>query len=240
MFIPKYYREEDHREILAFLKQNDFPAIVSFDGEKPVATHAPVEVVEDENGRLTVYGHVSRANPQWRTFGQREILLIFQGAHTYVSPRWYNHVNVPTWNYMMIHVYGNVRIVEGDELFALLSRLVHHHEADGGYSLEGLPQDFVEKEIKGVVGFAIDVTRMDAGYKLSQNRSDEDHENIVRELDKRGDEDSAKVAKAMRKKREESRLNKPGGSAFSQAGGETAPNQAGGRQSRPKQRSPRE
>lgn len=203
MHIPKYYREEDHERILAFLKQNNFPALVSFDGERPIATHVPVEVVEDENG-MTIYSHISRANPQWKTFEKQEILLIFQGAHTYISPRWYNHINVPTWNYMMVHVYGKVRQIQEGELFALLSRLVQKHEANTSYRLEELPQDFVHKEMKGVFGFAIDITRIDAGYKLSQNRNDEDHENIVRELDKRGDKDSAEVAKAMREKREES------------------------------------
>lgn len=204
MYIPTLYREEDREKILAFLIQNNFPAIVSFDGERPVATHTPVEVAEDGNGKITIYAHISRANPQWKTFGEQEILLIFQGAHTYISPRWYNHVNVPTWNYMMIHVYGNARLLQGDELFALFSRLVHNHETDTSYSLESLPQDFVQKEMKGTVGFAIDVTRIEAGYKLSQNRNDEDHENIVRELDKRKDEGSAKVAGAMREKRKAS------------------------------------
>jgi transcriptional regulator len=205
VYIPKYYREEDRQKILAFLKQNNFPAIVSFDGERPIATHTPVEVVENENGKITIYAHVSRANPQWKTFNEQEILLIFQGAHTYISPRWYGHVNVPTWNYMMIHVYGKVRLLQDDELFTFLSRLVHTHEVNTSYSLEGLPQDFVQKEIKGVVGFAIDVTRIDAGYKLSQNRNDEDHENIVQELNKRGDMDSVKVASAMREQREETK-----------------------------------
>ncbi len=205
MYIPKYFREQERQEILTFLRCNNFPAIVSFDGERPLATHTPVEVVENENGEITIYAHISRANPQWKTFDNQEILLIFQGAHTYISPRWYNHVNVPTWNYMMVHVYGKVRPVQGDELYALLSRLVHNHEVNTSYSLEGLPQDFVQKEIRGVVGFALDVTRIDAGYKLSQNRNDEDHENIVQELDKRGDADSMKVASAMRAKRRESK-----------------------------------
>ncbi len=203
MYIPKYYREEDREKILAFLKQNNVPAIVSFDGERPVATHVPVEIAEDQDGRITIYAHISRANPQWKTFGNQEILLIFQGAHAYISPRWYNHVNVPTWNYMMVHVYGHVHLLQGDELHALLSRLVHNHEAGTSYSLEGLPQDFVQKEMKGVVGIAFDVTRLEAGYKLSQTRNDEDHENIIRELNRREDEDSKKVAQAMHEKREE-------------------------------------
>lgn len=205
MYIPKYFREEERQKILAFLRCNNFPAIVSFDGDRPIATHTPVEVVENENGEITIYAHISRANPQWKSFDNQEILLIFQGAHTYISPRWYNHVNVPTWNYMMVHVYGKVRLLQGDELYALLSRLVHNHEVNTSYSLEGLPQDFVQKEIRGVVGFALDVTRIDAGYKLSQNRNDEDHANIVRELDNRGDADSVKVASAMRDKRRESK-----------------------------------
>ena len=87
MYIPGYFREEDRDEIVRFIKQNNFPALITFDGERPVATHLPVEVIEDENGGLTIYGHMSRANPQWKTLGGQEVLLIFQGAHTYISAR---------------------------------------------------------------------------------------------------------------------------------------------------------
>jgi len=198
MYIPKLYREEDREEILQFLRANNFPALVTYDGQKPIATHLPVEVVQNDDSSLTIFGHMSRANQQWKSFGGQEALLIFQGAHTYISPRWYGHVNVPTWNYMMAHVYGKARLVEGDELYSLLSRLVKNHEAETSYRLDGLPQEFVRKEINGVVGFAVDVTRVDAGYKLSQNRNEADHENIVRELEARGDENSATVAREMR------------------------------------------
>lgn len=201
MHIPKLYREEDREKIIEFLKQNNFPALVSRDGEQLVATHLPVEIIENETGSLTILGHMSRANPQWKSFGEQEVLLIFQGAHTYISPRWYNHVNVPTWNYMMVHVYGRVRTVEGRELHTLLNQLVGKHEAGTSYRLEDLPDEFVQKEMKGVFGFALEVTRIDAGYKLSQNRNDDDHENIIRELEKRGDENSESVAKEMKAKR---------------------------------------
>lgn len=201
MYLPKLYREEDHVRIVEFLKGNGFPALVSHDGEKLVATHLPVEIVENADGSLTVLGHMSRANPQWKSFGEQEVLLIFQGAHTYISPRWYNHVNVPTWNYMNVHVYGKVRMLEGEELYALLSDLVKKHESTTGYSMEGLPADFVEKEIKGVAGFALSVTRIDAAYKLSQNRDDESYTNIVRELEKRSDDASHEIAHEMKQKR---------------------------------------
>jgi transcriptional regulator len=198
MYIPKLYREEDREKILEFLQKNNFPVFVTYDGEKPLATHLPVEVIESEDGALTVLGHMSRANPQWKSFGDGEVLLIFQGAHTYISPRWYGHVNVPTWNYLMVHLYGKVRLLEGEALYSMLSSLVKNHEEPTSYSLESLPQDLVQKEMNGIVGFAVDVTRVDAGYKLSQNRNDEDHDNIIRQLDGRGDENSSLVAKAMR------------------------------------------
>lgn len=202
MHIPKYYREEDQAKIIEFMKSNGFPAIVSHDGEKLVATHIPIEVIENADGSVTILGHMSRANLQWKRFGEQEVLMIFQGAHTYISPRWYNHVNVPTWNYVMVHVYGKVRILEAEEVYALLSNLVTNHEKNTGYDLENLPEDFVRKEIKGVVGFAIDVTRIDAGYKLSQNRDDESYGNIVMELEKREDGDSKMVAAEMRRRRQ--------------------------------------
>src|SRR5688572_29700378 len=144
---------------------------------------------------------MSRANPQWKTFGEQEVLLIFLGAHTYISPTWYDHVNVPTWNYMMVHIYGNARVVKGEELHSVLSRLVERHEAESSYRLESLPPDYVAKEIKGVMGFAVDVTRIDAGYKLSQNRDDANHANVIHELEKREDDASKEVAKAMREGR---------------------------------------
>ena len=200
MYIPKLYREEDREKILEFLQQNNFPALVTHDGEKPIATHLPVEVIQAKDGALTILGHMSRANPQWKSFGEQDVLLIFQGAHTYISPRWYDHVNVPTWNYMIAHLYGKVRLVEGEALYSLMSRLVQKHEVQTSYSLEGLPEDFVKKEMKGIVGFAVDVMRVDASYKLSQNRNEKDHENIIRELEGRGDEYSIGVAKAMRER----------------------------------------
>lgn len=197
MYIPKYYRQEDRQLILAFLRQNDFAALVTFDGERPVATHIPVEVVETENG-WTIYGHISRANAQKKTFGGQEALLIFQGAHTYISARWYAEEDVPTWDYMIVHVYGRVREIEGDELYSVLSRLVQDHEPNSSYRLEGLSQAMVQKEIKGIIGIAVDVTRVDAGYKLSQGKTAQERANIVAELEQRGDAGSSDIAAAIR------------------------------------------
>ena len=202
MYISKLYREEDREKIIGFLKQNEFATLVTYDGEKPTASHLLMEVVEDGE-RLFVNGHMSRANPLWKTFEKNsEVLVIFQGPHTYISPTWYNHVNVPTWNYQAVHVYGSPRIVtDHAEAYNLLSKLIKRHEAENQYKLETLPQDFVAKEMKGIVAFQIEATRIEANYKLSQNRNDEDYHNIVSRLEERDDEMSHGVAEAMKEKR---------------------------------------
>jgi transcriptional regulator len=202
MYISKLYREEDREKILGFLKQNEFATLVAYDGEKPVASHLLMEVVEDGE-RLFVNGHMSKANPLWKTFEKNpEVLIIFQGPHTYISPTWYNHVNVPTWNYQAVHVYGSPRIVTDHvEAYNLLAKLIERNERDNQYRLEKLPKDFVEKEMKGIVAFQIEARRIEANYKLSQNRDDEDYHNIVSHLDEREDEMSHGVAEAMKEKR---------------------------------------
>jgi transcriptional regulator len=201
MYISKLYREEDRAKIVDFLKQNEFATLVTYDGEKPTASHLLMEVTEAGES-LFLNGHMSKANPLWKTFETNaEVLVIFQGPHTYISPTWYNHVNVPTWNYQAVHVYGSPRIVTGDEYYAMLSRLIARHEGRTSYRMESLPQDFVEKQMNGTVGFQINVTRIEANYKLSQNRDDEDYHNIISRLNEREDEMSHAVADAMKKQR---------------------------------------
>jgi len=202
MYIHKLYREENRAKILEFLRQNEFATLVAYDGEKPVASHLLMDVVEDGEN-LFVNGHMSKANSLWKTLEKNsEALVIFQGPHTYISPTWYNHVNVPTWNYQSVHVYGKPRIVtEHDETYNLLKKLIERHEAGSPYRLDTLPQDFVEKEMKGIVAFQIEVTRIEANYKLSQNRDEESYWNVVSHLDEREDEMSHGVAEAMKRQR---------------------------------------
>jgi transcriptional regulator len=202
MYISSLYREADRAKIVEFLQKNEFATLVSFDGEKPTASHLLMEVV-DEGEMLFVNGHMSKANPLWKTFGRTpEVLLIFQGPHTYISPTWYNHVNVPTWNYQAVHLYGVPRIVtDHEEYKAMLSRLVARHEGGTSYRLDGLAPDFVTDHMRGTVGFQVAVSRIEANYKLSQNRADEDYHNIIQQLRGREDEMSHQVAEAMAKNR---------------------------------------
>ena len=202
MYTPRLYREEDREKIVEFLRQNEFVTLVAHDGEKPIASHLVVDVVEDGD-QLFVNGHMSRANQLWRIFEHNaEVLLIFQGPHTYISASWYSHINVPTWNYQSVHVYGKPQlIIDNDAIHALLKQLMDKHETGSRYNMGTLPPEFVEKEMRGVAAFQVEVTRIEASYKLSQNRNDEDYWNIVSQLEHRGDEQSHAVAAAMKKQR---------------------------------------
>jgi transcriptional regulator len=202
MYIIKLFREDNRERILEFIRQNDFATLVVYDGEKPVASHLLMELVEDGEN-LWINGHMSRANPLWKMFEKNpEVLVIYQGPHTYISPTWYNHVNVPTWNYQSVHMYGKPRVIaDNNETYGILKRLISRYETSTTYKLETLPQDFVEKEMRGVVAFQIEVTRVEANYKLSQNRDDESYRSILAHLEQRADDDSHEVAKAMKQNR---------------------------------------
>ena len=203
MYVPHYFREEDLETVADFVRRHDFAALVAADQGLPLASHLLVELQADSEGTWLVNGHMARANPLWRALDPaREALLIFSGPNAYVSPTWYGHLNVPTWNYTAVHLYGIPRLIEGgDELHGILSRLIMRYEAHSEYRLESLPADFVRKEMKGVMGFQIKVTRLEAAFKLSQNRNDEDHASIIRELEKRDDAQSSAIAEEMRKSR---------------------------------------
>jgi transcriptional regulator len=204
MYVPGHFREQNQEKIDAFVRHHDFATLVSWDGARPVASHLLLELERRHDGTARLNGHMSRANPQWQSFDrEQEVLAIFSGAHTYVSAGWYGHVNVPTWNYLAVHVSGVPRLVtDRDRLVAMLKRLVDRHEAEGGstppYRMEALPRDYLDKELKGIAGFEIEVARMEVSFKLSQNRNRQDHDAVVAALEKRGDENSVAIARAMR------------------------------------------
>ncbi len=199
MYVPKYAENKDVSAIIDFIKHHAFGILVSQSKQKLVATHIPLEFSSD-NTKL--FGHISRANRQWKNFNNTsEVLAIFTGPHAYVSPSWYDHENVPTWNYIAAHVYGKISIIEGEELYQSLKQLTDKYEASSSrpVSIESMSPEYVRKSIQGLVGFEIEITNIEATYKLSQNRDQKNHQTIIRELEKRQDEGSLQVAKEMRR-----------------------------------------
>ena len=203
MYTSPYYREEDLKKIADFVREHDFATLVRAEDNLPVASHLLVDFQSDSAGTWLISGHMARANSLWKGFvPDREVLLIFGGPDTYISPTWYNHLNVPTWNYIAVHLYGLPRVIDGgEELQDILSRLIRRHETNSNYRMEALPPEFVQKQMRGTVGFQVKVTRVEANFKLSQNRDDEDYANIIQRLKERGDGQSAAVAEEMSKNR---------------------------------------
>lgn len=202
MYIPKRYEEKDKEKVHAFIRENSFAILVSVLDGLPVATHIPLLLEKDGQGRDVLVGHIARGNEQKRTFeaGAR-VLAIFPGPHAYVSPRWYTQMNVPTWNYMAIHVYGTLTVIEGDELRAALSRLVDNYERHlpRPVNIGEIGEKHVTAEMRGIVGFCILVEEIQAAYKLSQNRDERSYEEVVRQLGA-GDEAARAVAGEMERR----------------------------------------
>lgn len=203
MHIPNYYKNESLAEVKNFLIENSFGILINQTNGKLTGTHIPMELDTDEHGADVLVGHIAKANPQWKNFNKgEEILAIFNGPHAYVSSSWYEKENVPTWNYIAVHVYGTIKIIEGAELLASLKKLVDKYEAnsENPVAVEKMSPRTL-KQINGIVGFSIKITEIQAAYKLSQNRNESDYHNIVDKLENTGDTISNKVAKEMKERK---------------------------------------
>ncbi|PCJ96544.1 MAG: protease [Flavobacteriaceae bacterium] len=200
MYIPHSYKNENIEEVKSFLEQNSFGILVNQVDGKPWATHIPLELDTDANGKAILVGHISKANQQWKTFEQqKEVLCIFNGPHSYISSSWYKEEEVPTWNYIAVHVSGTIKILSEEEVLASMYKLVDKYEKNSTapISIDSLSPKTM-KQIKGVVGFKIQIKSIEAAYKLSQGRP-EDHPKIIDALEKSGDIGSVAIAKEMKK-----------------------------------------
>lgn len=199
MYIPHAYKNENLEEIKAFLKQNSFGILVNQLDGKPWATHIPLELDKTNDGTDVLVSHISKANPQWKAFEDNsEVLCIFNGPHAYVSSSWYKEEEVPTWNYIAVHIYGKIKVLDEEETMASLHKLVNTYEkgSKNPLALHDLSPKTL-RQIKGIVGFQIEIMDIQAAYKLSQGRP-HDHPQITKELMERDDPDSKAIADKMR------------------------------------------
>jgi len=131
MYIPKNYKNEDTNEVKNFIKHHSFGILVTHGDGKTLATHIPLELTTNKEGKNVLQGHIARRNPQKENFkNDIEVLCIFNGPHSYISSSWYNFEEVPTWNYIAVHVYGKLKVIEGEELVDVLKELVDRYEVD--------------------------------------------------------------------------------------------------------------
>jgi transcriptional regulator len=176
MYIPKQFQITDTAWCHALMRAQSFAVMITADDAgAPFATHLPI-LVDPARGALgTVRGHVARANPHWRYVAAgRPTLVVFSGAHAYVSPSWYaTHPSVPTWNYVAVHATGTGALVEDPErVKTLLADLVRTYESGGptAWSFESLAADYLAGMQRGIVAFEIPIERLEGKAKLSQNR----------------------------------------------------------------------
>jgi transcriptional regulator len=202
MYIPNFYKNENTNEIRHFIAANSFGILVSQTDTKLWATHIPLMLDKNQAGKDVLHGHISKGNPQWKNFAHNtQVLAIFSGAHSYISSSWYNHENVPTWNYIAVHIYGTIKIIEGEYLLQTLKKLVDKYEAASEHpvSVDTMSPKFLNKELRGIVGFEIEIDHIEAAYKLSQNRDELNHAHIIAQLQQKGDTQSLNIAHEMMK-----------------------------------------
>jgi transcriptional regulator len=173
LYIPEHFRVDDPAVLGDFIEAHAFGTLVSSSAGGIHASHVPF-VLDRDGASLRLLGHVARANGQWSELERADhVLAIFQGPHAYVSPGWYQqHPSVPTWNYAAVHATGRARLIDEAELHELLMRLSAQYESprEKPWKMSELPAAYVDSMLKMIVGFEIEVEKLEGKFKLSQNR----------------------------------------------------------------------
>ena len=204
VYLPPAFTEARPEVLVAHIERHDFGLLVSHGAAGLVASHIPF-LVERRDEELHLLGHLARPNPQVEDLSvSREVLAIFSGPHAYISPSWYaDGPSVPTWNYVDVHAYGRLQLVEADDwLGRLLRRLSDRHEAGNPapWRMRDLPEAYLAGMLKGIIGLDITVTRLEGKFKLSQNRPAVDRPRVIAALERCSDDDALGVAALMRER----------------------------------------
>ena len=205
MYCPAHFAQTDPAEISALIRRVSLAELVTWTGQRIEASTIPMLFDGSSGAHGVLLGHVARVNPQWKTFDpSAHALAIFRDDDAYVSPSWYASKAVhgrvvPTWNYLTVHVHGPL-IVHDDHEWKrdLLGRLTAVHEATSiePWSIADAPSPFIDAQIRAVVGVELRIEHIEAKWKLSQNRDDDDVGGVVDHL-ARGNERQRAVADHM-------------------------------------------
>jgi transcriptional regulator len=203
MYNLPYFKESDRTIVLEFMRKNPFIFLAGCDEyNKPVATQVPV-FIDERDGKLFLTGHIMKQTDHHKAFLLNpNILAVFTGPHTYVSASLYTDpLQASTWNYMSVHAKGSLTFLGDQELLSILQRTTSHFENDphSPALFENLPHDYVQKLVKAIVAFEVEVLSMDNVFKLSQNRDEKSYEAIIKKLQS-SDADSQKIAGEMEKR----------------------------------------
>lgn len=203
MYLPAHFREERGEVLQALIRRHPLATLVTMGADGLIANHIPLEWDPEPAPHGSLVGHVARGNPQWRDRRPEiEALAIFQGPDSYVSPSWYATKRetgkvVPTWNYAVVQARG-LLIVHDDPVWlrALVRRLTDRHESGfaAPWKVSDAPDDFIDRQLKAIVGIEIPIRQIEGKWKMSQNRPETDRRGVAEGLEARGDATSAEVA----------------------------------------------
>lgn len=198
MYIPAHFKIKDETIAFDIMKEHSFATLISQHNEIPFATHLPL-ILNKDNSYL--YGHFARPNSQWKDIKNQTVLAIFHGPHCYISPSWYEtNKAVPTWNYVTVHVYGEIELQEDeDELIGSLHDMVSKYEApDSLYRLQDVDAEFLAGMNKAVQGFKIKINKIEGKAKLSQNHPLQRQELVVNQLEQISKTDEQQISLLMK------------------------------------------
>jgi transcriptional regulator len=205
MYVPAHFAE-DRKDILhAAMRAAGLATLVTLTADGLIASHVPLLLDAEAGPNGTLVGHLARANPQATAAPIGEALVIYTGPDAYITPSWYatkrEHGRVvPTWNYVAIHAYGMLEVFDDAErLHALVSRLTAHKETPRAepWAVTDAPARFIEGQLKGIVGFALPIARLQGKWKMSQNRPPEDRAGVVAGLEAEGEATVAGIVSSL-------------------------------------------
>jgi len=204
MYVPPAFHEDDLAAVHATMREARLANLVTATAEGLVATPLPLFLAPEEGPHGTLYGHLARANPQWKQPSTGDAMALFMGPDAYVSPTWYpskleHHKVVPTWNYVAVHAYGPVEFFEdADRLLEVVTRLTNLHEQSRPrpWAVTDAPENFIRAQLRGIIGLRLPITRLEGKRKMSQNRSEADRQGVAAGLagsDRASERDAAKL-----------------------------------------------
>jgi transcriptional regulator len=198
MYIPKSFEVTEREALVNFIEQNSFGILFSEVDQQPFATHLPFLIDEHRGQQGILFGHMAKANPHWRELDGKGVLVVFPGPHAYISPAWYQTAEtVPTWNYVAVHVYGKFQVVDNAEgLERIMRDSLNFFEPNS--PIEGQVQDdFFQNKLKAIVGFHIEIEKIEGKWKLNQNHPLERQQRVIDALKKNPDDNSQEIARLM-------------------------------------------
>jgi transcriptional regulator len=190
MYIPNANREDRLSVLHELMEDQPFASLITVGSSGLFASHIPM-ILEQNGSKGLLKGHLSRANTQWQDYSPSvEALAIFSGPQHYITPSWYPEKQetgkvVPTWNYVVVHAYGYLKVIEdGEWLITHLRQLTNIHEAASPvpWQVGDAPADYVASQLKGIVGLEMAIERLEGKWKVSQNRSERDRDGVAKGL----------------------------------------------------------